>query len=293
MSVKVRAPERIEVSTEEIEQFLERAKPALEPGDFALLEKIIQSFVYILRLVGEQGITIQRLRRLFGGFKTEKLEKIFPELADAKDAGEAAGTAAAEASEGGGEDKGGAPAKDKGKSKGHGRNGAEEYKGAEQVHIPHPSLKPGNPCPEAGCKGKVYEFEPLVIVRVVGQAPLGATVYTVEQLRCNLCLKVFSACSPEELGPEKYDESAASMIAVLTYGTGVPFYRLEGLQKNLGIPVPDATQWDVVHRAAKLVAPAFEELIRQAAQGDVLHNDDTPMKILEYMEKKKRRSDAG
>jgi hypothetical protein len=34
--------------------------------------------------------------------------------------------------------------------------------------------------------------------------------------------------------------------------------------------------------AAKL-APAFDELIRQAAQGEVLHNDDTTVKILELM----------
>src|SRR5262249_49083128 len=31
------------------------------------------------------------------------------------------------------------------------------------------------------------------------------------------------------------------------------------------------------------LAPAFEELIRQAAQGEVLHNDDTTVKILELM----------
>jgi hypothetical protein len=36
-----------------------------------------------------------------------------------------------------------------------------------------------------------------------------------------------------------------------------------------------------VAAASKLIAPAHDELIRQAAQGDVLHNDDTTMKILE------------
>lgn len=296
MSVTNHIPEVIELTREEIEQLLERAKAALEPEDFALLEKLVRSFVYVSGLLGQQGITIQRLRRIFAGFTTEKLEKIFPELAEAKPAeGEetASGTPGAGAPEAGPDGESVTPPKEK--PKGHGRNGAEEYTGAEQVHIPHPSLKPGDPCPEAGCTGKVYDFEPLVIVRVVGRAPLGAKVQTVAQLRCNLCLKVFCACSPEEFGSEKYDESAASMIAVLTYGSGMPFYRLQGLQENLGIPVPDATQWDVVHRAAKLVAPAFEELIRQAAQGDVLHNDDTPMKIIEYMKKKekKEKDDGG
>ena len=35
-----------------------------------------------------------------------------------------------------------------------------------------------------------------------------------------------------------------------------------------------------MEEAAELIRPAFEELIRQAAQGEVLHNDDTSMRVL-------------
>ena len=70
------------------------------------------------------------------------------------------------------------------------------------------------------------------------------------------------------------------MIAQLKYGSGVPFYRLEKLQDSLGIPMPAATQWEIVEEAAEIIKPALEELIRQAAQGEVLHNDDTSMRIL-------------
>jgi transposase len=295
MSRKASQPERIDVSTERVDELIERAKAVLDPEDFALFERIVQSFVHVLALLEEKGTTIERLKRLFGS-KSEKLKDLFPQEGDAGDANDGGSVPQAQEPRGGGdgsnvvgpedpED----PEDQKDPGKGHGRNGAEEYTGAEQVLIRHPSLKPGEPCPETGCEGKVYQFEPLVIVRVVGQAPLGARVHAVEQLRCNLCLKVFRACSPEDFGSQKYDETAASMIAVLTYGNGMPFYRLQGLQGNLGIPLPDATQWDIVQRAAKLVVPAFEELVRQAAQGDVIHNDDTPMKILEYMEKKTKK----
>jgi hypothetical protein len=65
------------------------------------------------------------------------------------------------------------------------------------------------------------------------------------------------------------------------------------LQRNLGIPLPASTQWDIVEEAAKRVAPAYAALIEEAAQGDVLHNDDTPMKILELMKKKERKGDDG
>jgi transposase len=138
----------------------------------------------------------------------------------------------------------------------------------------------------------VYELKhPAVLVRVVGRSFLGAKVIERQQLRCNLCLKVFTAKMPEGVGPEKYDETAASMIAILRYGTGLPFNRLKGLQKNFGIPLPAATQWDIVERLSKLVAPAYTQLIREAAQGDVLHNDDTPMKVLQLMEENKKRKE--
>ena len=67
----------------------------------------------------------------------------------------------------------------------------------------------------------------------MGHAPIAATVYELERLRCNLCGEVFEAEAPEGVGEKKYDESAAAMIALLKYGSGVPFYRLAGLEKNL------------------------------------------------------------
>jgi len=119
-----------------------------------------------------------------------------------------------------------------------------------------------------------------VLVRIVGQAPLAATVYSLERLRCGACGQVFTAQEPEGVGPEKYDETAAAMIAQLKYGSGTPFYRLEQLEGQLGIPLPAATQWEIVEEAAELIKPARDELIRQAAQGEVLHNDDTSMRVL-------------
>ncbi len=117
-------------------------------------------------------------------------------------------------------------------------------------------------------------------MRIVGQAPLAATVYELDRLRCNLCGEVFTAQEPEGVGPEKYDETTAAMIALLKYGSGMPFYRLEKLESLLGVPFPASTQWEIVEEAAEVIQAAREELIRQAAQGEVLHNDDTSMRVL-------------
>ena len=169
---------------------------------------------------------------------------------------------------------------DKSKPAGHGRNGAKAFRGAEKVKVSHQELKSGDRCPDCA-RGNVYEQkEPKVLVRIVGQAPLAATVYELERLRCNGCGQVFTAQEPEGIGPEKYDETAAAMIAQLKYGSGVPFNRLEQLEGLLGIPLPAATQWEIVEEAAELIKPAHDELIRQAAQGEVIHNDDTSMRVL-------------
>ena len=74
------------------------------------------------------------------------------------------------------------------------------------------------------------------------------------------------------------------------YGSGLPFNRLEGLQGSMGIPLPASTQWDIVQDVAVGLDLVFEELIRQAADGDVLYNDDTGMKVVSLMNEPDRKS---
>ena len=127
-----------------------------------------------------------------------------------------------------------------------------------------------------------------MVVRLIGQSPVGAKVYYLQKLRCNLCGVVFTADLPEGTGEAKYDATVGSMIALLKYGTGMPFHRAETLQASLGIPLPASTQWDIVAAQAERAEPVFAELVRQAAQGDVVYNDDTTIKILAVMKERAR-----
>jgi transposase len=119
-------------------------------------------------------------------------------------------------------------------------------------------------------------------------------VYKLQRLRCRLCDTVFTAPLPAAVASlPKYDSSCASMIALLRYGHGLPHFRLEGLQASLYVPLPDATQWDIVAKAAPSPRAVFEELIRQAAQAPLLHNDDTPMKVLSLMKERAKAEADG
>jgi transposase len=104
---------------------------------------------------------------------------------------------------------------------------------------------------------------------------------------------MFTAATPAEAGKKKYDETSASMIALLKYGSGLPFNRLKGLEGSFGIPLPVSTQWDVAKDAAWKVVPVHEELIRTAAQANVLYHDDTPMKILTLLGENRRIKETG
>ena len=274
--------EVIEVNFAELTALLERARQEpLGDADCQRLQGAIQALNYLIEMIGEKDTTIGRLRALLAKPSTEKTRKVL----------EKAGVGATPPGSSS-PPPGATPSGQKPKP-GHGRNGAAAYRGANRVKIAHPSLKPGNRCPRC-LKGKVYEQkEPARRIRVVGQAPLAATVYELERLRCNLCGDVFEAEAPEGVGEKKYDETAAAMIGLLRYGSGVPWYRLEGLEASLGIPLPAATQWEVVAEVAEGLRPAGEELIRQAAQGEVFYNDDTSMKILALARASPQRMEGG
>jgi transposase len=226
------ARRRIDVNLEELDRVLDGARQApLSEADYDKLKDALHALAAMLA----------------PSRSTEKASAVLPQTENS-------------AAEAGKQDE-----TDSTASAGHGRNGAAAFCNARKVAIAHETLKHGDRCPECG-QGNVYgQKEARNLVRIVGQAPLAATVYSLERLRCGACGQVFTAQEPEDVGPEKYDQTAAAMIAQLKYGSGIPFNRLEQLEAQLGIPLPAATQWEIVEEAAELIKPARDELIRQAA----------------------------
>jgi transposase len=276
-----KGPARLDVSMEELETILEHAKAgALGQQELSVLQAAIQTLCFLTRELEKKSVSIQRLRQLLFGAATETTAKLMQKVLESAGRGEENKTADQSVGEAGVAAAAETPADAETRPKGHGRNGADAYRGVKRIQVGLGSLKAGDACPDC-TKGTVYaSCPPGLIVRLTGQAPIGGSVYELQKLRCNLCGKLFTAAAPEGVGDKKYDEQSAAMIALLKYGTGLPFHRLAGLQQDLGIPLPEATQWQIVRQAAWSVMPAFTELIRQAAQGQVLYNDDTTMKVL-------------
>ena len=278
-------PTIIELDMDKLEEILRRVEAQdLRGDDYETIRRVIESYVGLFGLVGDKNTTIQRLRKMLFGARTEKTSVVVGKSKTSPLASTSQEAGSTTSPEGNAEQPAESPRKN------HGRNGASAYTGAEQIEVRHESLAPGDPCPKCE-EGTVYETNrPGVLVRLMGQPPVGAKVYSLQKLRCNLCGVVFTASPPAESCGEKYDATVGSMVALLKYGTGMPFHRNEILQENLGVPLPASTQWDIVAAQAERAEPVFEELLRQAAQGDVLHNDDTTVKILEVMEERARQA---
>ena len=275
-------PKRIDLSQRELDALIERVEAgSLLDSDREIIKAMAETISILSHAVDEKSASIRRLLKMIFGSGTEKTASVLKNQEEENALSE--------------KDKedNKSESQDKVPPKGHGRNGAASFSGADKVKIQHDTLQPKDKCPKC-LKGKLYEVKtPKTLVRITGKSPLHATVFEMQKLRCNLCGEVFTAGSPSGIGEEKYDAESGAMIGLLKYGSGLPFNRLEQLQASLGVPLPASTQWDILESVIDKIHPAFTEYQFQAAQGDVIYNDDTIMKILELMKENKDASRKG
>jgi hypothetical protein len=100
---------------------------------------------------------------------------------------------------------------------------------------------------------------------------------------------IFTAELPAGVGAEKYSTRARAVLAVSRYYLGVPGYRLQGYQAMLGVPVPDATQWDQSEQGGDCAYKVFAQLEHEAAQGELIFHDDTAVRIVSLLHENRAR----
>jgi hypothetical protein len=290
----------IEVDLDSIEALLERTRVMLSAEEQTLLEALYRALVEVTAIARARGSKMARIRKLFGLHKSEKTEDVRNRLGHDEPRREEAPPSTSDHSESpsASNDVPSEPPvqsesrdaeeeeEEKEKRKGHGRLSADDYWGAKVISIPHGSLKPGDPCPH--CDGRMHEMkDPARVILLEARGPIEATRADSEKLRCGSCGGVFTAELPEAMKGPKYGPSVVAMIAALHYGYGMPFYRLGALQKNLGVPLPASTQWEIVRDAVPEFWPVFEYLRQRAARDPVMVSDDSTMPILEFMGKRR------
>lgn len=270
----MKEPQRLAADEAQLASVAQRLETrSLEPGDYELLKVVIDTVCYLSRIVQQKATSIQRLLRMIFGARTEKTATVLKR-----------GTADRPTPSAG-------PGAAKARRKGHGRRAAATYWGAKKVTVAHEQLKPGDVCP--GCDdGRLYDTQrPAVLLHLHAQPIVAGTVFELAKLRCALCGQLFSATPPADAGQEKYDLNVAPTLAVMRYGYGMPTNRLAQMQQDVGVPLPAGTQWELMHAHAQELEPVWEEVLRQAANGELFHNDDTTARILS-LEKQIREAEA-
>jgi hypothetical protein len=253
---KASAPEIVALSTAQLEELLAKLAELVPVETYRLLESVLRTFQWLVGAMEAKNTTLGRLRRMIFGKQTEKTSAVLAQ-------------GAAKGSDGA----------TKTKAKGHGRKAAQDYPGAQSVKVPHPLHRIGELCPKC-LKGKLYRLRvPARLVRIVAQPIFQATHFQLERLRCALCGALLTAPPPPEAGLNKYDPSNGVMLVLLRYGAGLPMYRIAKWQTYFGVPLPPSTQWEQIEAVSEIPELIYEALCDLAAQGQLLHNDDTHMRV--------------
>jgi hypothetical protein len=296
--VMKKPPPSFTLSAEEGEALITRVHHSgLSVQDAGVVEQVIRMYFWVVFTLQEAKLIVKRLRDLlFGqGRKPKKPPALEASstssdpLGEAEGGGELAPSLEAAGCAGGpGSSEALASPKPKGGHRqGTGRLGADAYAGAERVECHHEEWAVGQRCPVCG-QGTFYELPPGVEMRIDGHALLSAMCYELQKLRCSACGQIFTAALPHKAGQEKYSARARAVLAVCRYYLGLPFYRLQGYQAMLGVPVPDATQWEQIEKVGDCSYVVFEHLETLAAQGELVYPDDTSARILSLIKENRQ-----
>ena len=280
-------PQPVEIEEAQVEQLIQKAEQGtLDAAEQKRLVPLLRTLLWIQRTLLETRISLSRLRRVLFGKKTEKR----PRKPKDPDSG----------SDGGGEGSGGNPDQgsddppagtgevssgmqpgdsNTGNARGHGRRAAVDYPGAETLSCPHDEYRSGDRCPRCA-QGGLYHLPPLVRLRFTGQPLALVRRYERERLRCGSCGYLTVAPLPPEATGERYRVSLKVTLAVAHYHLGLPFKRIESFQDMLGMPLPDATQWEQVEQVADSAYPVYEYLKKAGANQPLVYQDDTGARIL-------------
>jgi len=261
-------PKEIDLTEEELQELIQRLdENRLTDADRQLIKGVLTSHVWLSRKLEEEELSLKRLLRLLFRKRTESARNILKKVSAGDDKAEPTPGSVGSAELAGG----------------HGRPPGSEYTGARRIHCAHPELAPGSHCPKCP-RGALFRLrDPGVFIHFKARPPIDADIYESDRLRCGSCGAVFTAPLPADVLPVTWDTTAKSMAAIMRYGAGVPHYRLEKLQQQLGIPISDATLFDLSEQVADAGFTVYRHLLFIAAQGELFHVDDTKMRILALM----------
>lgn len=147
-------------------------------------------------------------------------------------------------------------------------------------------LDPGDSCPDCGGDLRVVGEDVSELIDMIAAQLKVIEVARVKK-SCRRCEKVVQEPAPSRPIPRSM--AGPNLLAyVLTskFDDHVPLYRQNEIFARMGADIPDTTLVDWCGGAMKALAPLIERIEADIMASDLLHADDTPIRVLDRTAKK-------
>jgi transposase len=142
-------------------------------------------------------------------------------------------------------------------------------------------LNPGSCCPECGGELRLVGED---VSEILDMIAAQMKVIEVARLKksCRCCEKMVQVPAPSR--PIPGSMAGAGLLAyilVSKFDDHLPLYRLNEIFARMGVDIPDSTMVDWCGRAMQVLQPLIERIDAAIMASDLLHADDTPIRVLD------------
>ena len=142
-------------------------------------------------------------------------------------------------------------------------------------------LDPGASCPECGGELRVLGEDVSELIDLI-TAQLKVIEIARIKKSCRRCEKIVQEPAPSRPIPRSMaGPSLLAYILTAKFDDHVPLYRLNEIFARMGADIPDTTLVDWCGGAMRTLAPLIELIDKDIFSTDLLHADDTPIRVLD------------
>ena len=156
-------------------------------------------------------------------------------------------------------------------------------------------LDPGDTCPDCGGELRVmlkaclrHDGEDVSELLDLIAARLKVIEIARIKKSCRRCERMVQEPAPSRPIPRSMaGPGLLAYILTSKFDDHVPLYRLNEIFARMGVDIPDTTMVDWCGGAMKTLAPLIEKIETEIMASDLLHADDTPIRVLDRSRKDK------
>lgn len=153
-------------------------------------------------------------------------------------------------------------------------------------------LDPGSACPDCGGALRLVGED---VSEMLDMITAQLKVIEIARLKksCRCCEKMVQVPAPgRPLAGSMATASLLAYILVSKFDDHLPLYRLNEIFARMGADIPDTTMVDWCGRTMKLLLPVIERIDACVMASDLLHADDTPIRVLDRSLRRKEPGGA-